>query len=159
MNNGASTDLPTNLPTDLTQAADSTDLQQAIELMYFAYRTFTKEPDRLLEKRGLNRSHHRILYFVSRHDEVSVGQLLNILQISKQSLNQPLQQLVSMGMVLQKKSPTDKRVKLLRLSAKGRRLEQLLTLSQLDLLDSVAANISRNDFQAWLATMRELAAR
>lgn len=142
----------------LNNAANGTDLLEAIELMYFAYRTFTEEPDRLLEKRGLNRSHHRILYFVARHDVLSVGQLLEVLRISKQSLNQPLRQLVSMGLVLQKKSPTDKRVKLLSLSAKGKRLEQLLTLSQLDLFDSIAANLKREDFQGWMATMRELAA-
>lgn len=142
----------------LQQGPGDKDLHEAIELMYFAYRTFTEEPDRLLAKRGLNRSHHRILYFVARQEEVSVGQLLNILQISKQSMNQPLQQLVTMGMVLQKKSPTDKRIKLLRLSAKGKRLQQLLTLAQLDLLENVAANLKSNEFSGWMATMRELAA-
>ncbi len=137
--------------------SDSNELMEAIELMYFAYRTFTEGPDRLLEKRGLNRSHHRILYFVARHSELSVGKLLDILQVSKQSLNQPLQQLISMGLVLQKKSLTDRRVKLMRLSAKGQRLEQLLTLSQLDLFDQISANLKQDEFQGWLATMRELA--
>ena len=133
------------------------EMLEAIELLYFGYRAFTEEPDRLLQKRGLNRSHHRILYFVGRHNDLSVGELLEILQISKQSLNQPLRQLVSMGLVLQKKSNTDKRVKLLRLSSKGQRLEQLLTLSQLDLLDTVAAASGTDNFKGWLATMRELA--
>lgn len=136
--------------------AEKADLQEAIELMYFGYRTFTEEPDRLLEKRGLNRSHHRILYFVARHDGLSVGELLGILKISKQSLNQPLRQLVSMGLVLQKKSNTDKRVKLLRLSVRGQRLQQLLTLAQLDLLDQVAQALKKDEFNGWLATMREL---
>lgn len=149
----------TNRKTETNAVAVDTELQEAIELMYFGYRTFTEEPDRLLEKRGLNRSHHRILYFVARHDRLSVGELLDILQISKQSLNQPLKQLVSMGLLLQKKSGEDKRVKLLRLSARGQRLEQLLTLSQLDLLENVSRALQKDEFSGWLATMRELSTR
>jgi hypothetical protein len=46
-------------------------LQEAIELLYFGYRAFTDRPDRILGQRGLNRVHHRILYFVGRNPDAS----------------------------------------------------------------------------------------
>ena len=42
------------------------DFHELIELFYFGYRSFTARPDRVLERRGLSRVHHRILYFVAR---------------------------------------------------------------------------------------------
>ena len=54
---------------DLNREAD---LREAIERLYFGYRAFTGPPDRILERRGLGRVHHRILYFVGRRRGVSV---------------------------------------------------------------------------------------
>lgn len=133
------------------------ELTNAIELLYFGYRKFTEEPDRLLQKRGLNRSHHRILYFLGSRESLSVGELLEILNISKQALNPPLRQLITMGLVLKKKSRDDRRIQLLRLSSKGRRLERLLTLSQLDLLESISTQVSDKEFNGFLQTLKGLA--
>ena len=65
-------------------------LRQCIEAFYFGYREFTAQPDRILEDRGLNRVHHRILYFIGRNPGIGVGALLDILQVSKQALHAPL---------------------------------------------------------------------
>ena len=35
------------------------ELRQIIEMLFFAYRDFTKEPDKMLEEIGLGRAHHR----------------------------------------------------------------------------------------------------
>jgi len=59
------------------------ELNAALELMHFAYRAFTAGPDRILEGRGLQRVHHRILYFVGRHPGISVNGLLAILAVSR----------------------------------------------------------------------------
>ena len=61
-------------------------LQQAIELFYFAYRSFTAVPDQILQDKGLGRVHHRILYFVGRNPGLNINELLTILQVSKQAL-------------------------------------------------------------------------
>ena len=75
------------------------ELREAIELLYFAYRAFTDQPDRILEGRGLGRMHHRILYFIGRNPGISIGGLLGVLAISKQALNAPLRQLIEMKLV------------------------------------------------------------
>ena len=39
-------------------------LNEALELFHFAFRAFTTGPDAILAEQGLQRVHHRILYFV-----------------------------------------------------------------------------------------------
>ena len=86
---------------------------EAIELLYRGYRAFTKQADRILDKRGLNRAHHRIMYFVGRNRDGSVADLLEVLAISKQALNAPLRQLMGMELVESKRTSADARLKML----------------------------------------------
>jgi len=46
-----------------TQANDFND---AIELMFFAYRDFIADPDALLAAHDFGRAHHRVLHFVAQ---------------------------------------------------------------------------------------------
>ena len=131
--------------------------REAIELLYKAYRAFTAGPDEMLEKRGLNRSHHRILYFVGRSPGISVGELLRTLAISKQALNIPLRQLISMDMIKSQKSPDDARSKQLKLTAQGKRLEQSLSKFQVELLSDVFASVGPEAHSGWRRVMKELA--
>ena len=70
------------------------ELNAAIELLHFSYRTMIGEPDRLLARRRLGRMHHRVLYFVARSPGASVGELTRTLGVSKQALNAPLRRLL-----------------------------------------------------------------
>ena len=40
------------------------ELRRAMELLFFAYRDFTAEPDRILTHYNYGRAHHRVIYFV-----------------------------------------------------------------------------------------------
>ena len=65
------------------------ELDEAIELMHFGHRRLVEEPDRMLARQGLGRVHHRVLYWVGRVPGLKVGDLLPILEVSKQALNRP----------------------------------------------------------------------
>ena len=106
------------------------DLRKGIELLFFAYRDFTAEADRILEPFGLGRAHHRVLYFVGRHPNMRVRDLLDTLNITKQSLSRVLSHLIQNGYVQQKTGERDKRQRLLRLTDKGKKLEAQLTEAQ-----------------------------
>jgi len=106
------------------------DLRQAIELLFFAYRDFTAEPDATLAGYGFGRAHHRVIYFVGRNPGIAVSQLLDILQITKQSLARVLRQLVDEGFVEQREDLKDGRRRLLHLMEKGVNIEALLTARQ-----------------------------
>jgi DNA-binding MarR family transcriptional regulator len=106
------------------------ELRQAIELLYFAYRDFTSEPDEMLAEYGFGRAHHRVIYFVGRHAGLSVSELLGILKITKQSLSRVLSQLIEQGFITQRAGETDRRRRLLELTEKGVELERRLSENQ-----------------------------
>lgn len=106
------------------------ELRQGIELLYYAYRDFTAEPDAMLARYGFGRAHHRVIYFVGRHPHMSVTELLGILRITKQSLSRVLSQLVQQGFIVQKTGSRDRRQRLLELTAKGVELERQLSENQ-----------------------------
>ncbi|MEM7169364.1 MAG: MarR family transcriptional regulator [Pseudomonadota bacterium] len=102
------------------------DLRQAMELMFFAYRDFIAEPDRVLSQYDFGRAHHRVVYFVGRHPSITVKDLLRILEITKQSLSRVLGQLVREGFISQTEGHEDRRQRLLNLTDKGRALEKAM---------------------------------
>ncbi len=106
------------------------ELRQAIEMLFFAYRDFTAEPDQILAQYGFGRAHHRVIYFVGRHPGITVSELLAILAITKQSLSRVLGQLVAEGFIEQRPGKRDRRQRLLDLTDRGRALERRLTENQ-----------------------------
>ncbi len=106
------------------------EIRQGIELLFFAYRDFTGEPDAILAKRGFGRAHHRVIYFVGRQPGMMVGELLGILRITKQSLSRVLKQMVDEGYIEQKTGEKDRRQRLLYLTDKGKALEKELSETQ-----------------------------
>lgn len=135
---------------------DDARLREAIELLYFGYREFTAGPDRILAERGLSRAHHRILYFIARNESVSVSELLAILAVTKQALHGPLRQLVRLDLVSNEPARHDRRVKQLRLTASGRRLERRLTGTQMALLADVFGAAGAPATQGWREVMTAL---
>ena len=80
-----------------------------IELLFFAYRDFVGDADRLLEKYDFGRAHHRVLHFVNRNPGLTIAELLDILRITKQSLNRVLKELVEQGYVEARAGTSDRR--------------------------------------------------
>lgn len=130
--------------------------EKCIESLYFGYRAFTAQADEILAQRGLNRVHHRILYFIGRNPGIGVGELLAILQVSKQALNVPLRQLLEMKLVGDSPGKQDRRTRHLTLTPKGKKLEAQLTAVQIQLLENAMASASAGDKQKWLAIMQTL---
>src|SRR5262249_61395066 len=85
------------------------ELRQGIELMFYAYRDFTFESDLQLKRYKLGRAHHRALYFIGRHPGQTVGHLLSILKVTKQSISWVLKDLLEQGYVEQKSGSRDRR--------------------------------------------------
>ena len=106
------------------------ELRQGIELLFFAYRDFTAEPDAMLARWGFGRAHHRVIYFVGRQPQMSVSELLATLRITKQSLSRVLGQLVRQGFIQQRPGSRDRRQRLLELTPDGVELERELSENQ-----------------------------
>ena len=106
------------------------ELRRGVELLYFAYRDFTSDPDAILAETNLGRAHHRVLYFVGRTPGTTVSGLLKLLRITKQSLSRVLGQLMEEGYIIQKHGTEDRRQRLLYLTEKGQEFEKELFSTQ-----------------------------
>jgi DNA-binding MarR family transcriptional regulator len=93
-----------------------------IELFFFAYRDFVSDPDRILDEYGFGRAHHRVLHFVSRQPGLTIAELLDILRITKQSLNRVLKELIEKDFIESRMGTSDRRQRLLHATDKGREL-------------------------------------
>jgi DNA-binding MarR family transcriptional regulator len=109
-------------PAAPSEAPDTTVPYDLIELFFFAYRDFVGDPDRILADYGFGRAHHRVLHFVQRRPGLTIAELLDILQITKQSLNRVLKELVETGFVESRTGTQDKRQRNLHATATGREL-------------------------------------
>ena len=105
-------------------------LSKGIEAMFFAYRGFTADPDRILDNYAYGRAHHRAVHFIRRHPNTTVNNLLAILGVTKQSLNRVLRTLVQDGLVNSQVGKRDKRERNLSLTETGLELEKKLSDAQ-----------------------------
>lgn len=101
-----------------------------IELLFFAYRDFTSDPDQILAQYGFGRAHHRVVHFVNRRPGLTVAELLDVLKITKQSLARVLKQLIDTGHIVQVQGSRDRRQRELYPTAKGRALSLALATPQ-----------------------------
>ncbi len=105
-------------------------IRKGTEAMFFAYRGFTADPDRILEARGYGRAHHRAVHFIARSPGTTVNNLLSILGVTKQSLNRVLRALIEDGLVESRVGRADKRQRHLHLTPRGEALERELSDAQ-----------------------------
>jgi DNA-binding MarR family transcriptional regulator len=133
------------------------DLDAALELMYYGWRGMTLEADDYLARQGLSRPHHRILYVVARRPDIAIGALIEILGISKQALNRPLNLLQERKLLTSKRSPEQHRSKLLRLTVAGQRIEQKASDHERKVMRAAFDRAGASGAAAWTAVMEAIA--
>lgn len=111
--------VPTASPLFLREA----EIRRGVELLYFGYSHLTRSIDEGLAAQGLGRAHHRSLYFIARQPDITVGELIALLAITKQSLGRVLGDLAERGLIETRPGREDRRQRLLRLTMEGTRLE------------------------------------
>jgi DNA-binding MarR family transcriptional regulator len=134
-------------------------MNEVLVLFYFAYKTFTEEPDQIIQNYGIQRVHHRILFFVSRFPGLSVNELLELLEISKQALHGPMRKLIEKNLMVSKEAEHDRRVKQLFLTDEGERLEKELSNRQREHLSSIFSQFDADHEKAWIEIMEKLSVK
>lgn len=131
-------------PNIVTTPISSDDISclESIEAIFFAYRDFVSDPDRILQEIGFGRAHHRVLYFVNRRPGMNVAELLDILQITKQSLARVLKELIEKGHIIQAEGEQDRRKRLLYPTQSGRELILALSKPQSERIERALAESS-----------------
>ena len=132
-------------------------LDGALLLMHFAFRGLVLHADRYLEKQRLSRVHHRILYVLARADGISVGRLLETLGVTKQALHRPMKYLQENGYVIAERDAVEHRVKLLRLTPRGARVERTASDHERAAMQAALGRMSASEQKAWREVMIALA--
>lgn len=130
---------------------------ETIECFFFAYRDFVSDPDAILATIGMGRAHHRVVYFVSRNPGMMVADLLDTLQITKQSLARVLKQLIETGYIRQMAGAKDRRQRRLYPTLAGRELALALCEPQSRRIGQAMADLTpemRQGVQLFLRKMR-----
>lgn len=133
-------------------------LDEAMELIHFAFRRVVEAPDRALEKRGMGRLHHRTLYVVGKNPGIDIGQITELLGITKQGIHGPLKDLIDDGLVKVVRPEEDRRRKTLTLTAEGARFERHLAHLQHAVFAAAFAKHDRADIEGWRDVMNTLGA-
>jgi DNA-binding MarR family transcriptional regulator len=147
---------------DAPAGVESPPMYDMIELFYFAYRDFVGDADRLLEAYGFGRAHHRVLHFVSRHPGLTIAELLDILAITKQSLNRVLKELVAEGFIEARAGAEDRRQRRLFATRKGGDLALKLARAQTRRFAAAMRSLgdnARSEATAFLVEMIDREAR
>lgn len=130
---------------------------ETIELLFFAYRDFVSDPDAILAKSEFGRAHHRVVHFVSRKPGLTVADLLDILQITKQSLARVLKQLIDCGYIHQVAGPHDRRQRQLYATESGKKLALALAEPQSRRIERALETLhpsARSDVKRFLRRMQ-----
>jgi len=122
-------------------APEAAPMYDLIELFYFAYRDFVGDADRILEVFGFGRAHHRVLHFVSRQPGLTIAALLDILRITKQSLNRVLKELIAKGFIEARAGEIDRRQRQLYVTQEGQKLALDLSRAQTRRFDRAMAEL------------------
>ncbi len=121
-------------------------LYELIEALFFAYRDFVSDADRLLIGYGFGRAHHRVLHFVHRQPGLSITALLEILKITKQSLNRVLKELVEQGFIEVRAGSADRRQRHLYATADGHSLAERLAQVQTARFERALAGLGAESY-------------
>jgi DNA-binding MarR family transcriptional regulator len=129
----------------------------ALLLMHFAFRGLVVKADAYLAREGLSRVHHRLLYAVARADGISIGQLIELLGVSKQALHRPLKFLQDEGYIVAERDPAQHRSKQLRLTVRGARIEKQASAHEREAMETALQAVSPGEQDAWRKIMTALA--
>ena len=132
------------------------EIRLAQQMLFFAYRDFTRSADLVLEELGMGRAHHRALHFIGRHPGITVSDLLSLLGITKQSLARVLSALLDQEYVIQEAGTADRRQRLLTLTEKGAEFERRLFERQRDKLSAAFAAAGTSAVDGFRRVMRQL---
>src|SRR5699024_2218565 len=122
-------------------------------LFYFAYKTFVNTADVIIEEYGLNRQHHRFLFFIEKAPGITIKDLLKSMDISKQGSHATLKKMKDEAFIIEKQTKADKSVKALYPTENGKKLVYELNKEKNDLFRDIQKKVG-ND---WYAIMEAFA--
>ena len=95
-------------------------IKEFIEKLFLTYRDTFSDSKSVLNKYSLGIAHNKVLHILSTYKGITIGELLDKLKITKQSINRVLRDLLKEKMVKQIKDEKDTRKKKLYIDSEGK---------------------------------------
>ena len=105
-------------------------IKEFIEKLFLTYRDTFSDSKSVLNKYSLGIAHNKVLHILSTYKGITIGELLNKLKITKQSLNRILRDLIKLDLLTFKKDTKDTRIKHVYLNEKGKKIFEEIFLLQ-----------------------------
>tara|TARA_B100000029_G_C16698266_1_gene638378 strand:+ start:23 stop:472 length:450 start_codon:yes stop_codon:yes gene_type:complete len=97
-------------------------IKEFIEKLFLSYKDTFSDSKTVLNKYSLGIAHNKVLHILSTYKGITIGELLNKLKITKQSLNRILRDLKKINVINFKKDLKDTRIKHVYLNEKGEKI-------------------------------------
>ncbi|WP_193323356.1 MarR family winged helix-turn-helix transcriptional regulator [Erwinia endophytica] len=144
---------------EMTRARKKQQMQVTV-MMGLQHRSYRTCADQRLAHLGLSAALGWPLIMIGRHPEgVRHGKLSEDLGIESPSLLRPINQLINNGLVVRSDDPTDKRAKILRLTAEGQAINQRIETLLHDLRAELFADLSDDELTMLARLMERMGQR
>ena len=97
-------------------------LKDFIEKLFIGYRESFSDAKGVLEKYSIGLAHHKVIHLLSMYNGITISDLLKKLNITKQSLNRVIKDLIKNKFIYFEKDKKDTRLKHIYLSEIGQKL-------------------------------------
>ena len=97
-------------------------IKEFIEKLFLTYRDTFSDSKSVLNKYSLGIAHNKVLHILSTYKGITIGELLDKLKITKQSLNRILRDLIKLDVLTFQKNSKDTRIKHVYLNEKGEKI-------------------------------------
>tara|TARA_Y100001960_G_scaffold25505_1_gene22450 strand:+ start:182 stop:619 length:438 start_codon:yes stop_codon:yes gene_type:complete len=94
-------------------------LKEIVEKIFLGYRETFSDAKKILNKYKIGVAHHKVIHLLSLYKGITISELLKKLNVTKQSLNRVLKDLIKLEAIYFKKNELDTRLKHIFLSKKG----------------------------------------
>tara|TARA_B100000029_G_scaffold332912_1_gene325071 strand:+ start:249 stop:686 length:438 start_codon:yes stop_codon:yes gene_type:complete len=105
-------------------------IKDFIEQIFYAYKKTYNDPRNILNKYSFGTAHHRTISLIERNEGITISGLLSKLEVTKQSLNRVLRDLIEKKTIIIVKGEVDSRQRRVYLSEKGKKLFEEIFLKQ-----------------------------
>ena len=120
-------------------------IKEFIEKLFLSYRDTFSDSKTILNKYSLGIAHNKVLHILSTYKGITIGELLNKLKITKQSLNRILRDLIKLNVITYKRDSKDTRVKHVYLNEKGEKIFNEIFTKQKKRIYSALLNSSAKE--------------
>ena len=105
-------------------------IKEFIQKLYIVYRELLSDAKPTLRRYSLGLAHQKVIFLLSMYNGITISDLLKKLNITKQSLNRVIKDLITNKYIFFEKDKKDARLKHIYLSENGQKLFKEIFLAQ-----------------------------